>query len=453
MKQVLKWLMTKSNLVTFGQEAAAKLIRHTCTTFVLLLVLVTQLLWGAEKKQLPENAVLFFKVKGVINAGTARFIERSIDLAQSSNAVLVVMMLDTPGGLLISTRQVVQKINQSKVPVAVFVYPGGGSATSAGTIITMSAHIAAMAPGTNIGAAHPVGGQGEDIKGKMEEKATNDTIAFIKSQASLRNRNVEWAEQAILKSASATADEALKLNIIDFIASDLDSFLNKVDPKKAKVKGVPTYEIEMTVAERFLSFLGDPNISYLLMVLGGLGLYVELTSPGVVLPGVLGAIALILSFVSLSTLPVNYGAVALLFLGLVFFLAEAFVASYGVLTIGGIVSLVLGALFLMDSSTGDLRLSLALVIPTIAALSVISLLIGYMLMRSRTSVYQGLTNFMGLEATIQSLDAAQTSGKCLCRGEVWDFQSTEPLDISDQVRVIERKDLKLVVKPLKKRKV
>lgn len=395
--------------------------------------------------------VHMINVEGVINAGTARYIERGIETAEAANAELLIMTLNTPGGLLNFTRQIVQKMNASKVPVAVYVSPSGASATSAGTIITMAAHYAAMAPGTNIGAAHPVGGQGEDIQGAMADKAVNDTVAFIKAQATQHGRNAEWAEQAIRKSVSVTADEAAKLKVVDFLANDVSDLIFKVDKKspELKVVGSPILEHEMTAAEKFLRFIGDPNVSYLLMALGGLGIYAELSAPGLGLPGILGGISLILAFISFSTLPVNYGAVALLVLGLILFVAEIYVTSYGVLTIGGIVSLLVGALLLMDPSTGDLRLSLAVVLPTIAAIGLISAFVGAAMVRARKSVYQGLTNFTGFEAVVDSLDSTGLGGKCHVRGEIWDFELIDgsvPAKVADHLEVVDRKGLKLVAR-------
>ncbi len=394
--------------------------------------------------QEQKGHVVILHIKGVINTGMARFIDRGVKQAESSGAPLLVLILNTPGGLLSSTREIVQRINQSKVPIAVYVSPGGASATSAGTIITMAAHYAAMTPGTNIGAAHPVVGSGEEMKGKMDEKATNDTVAFIKAQATLRNRNVEWAEQAIRKSISATDDEALKLKIIDFIAPDLESLLLKINPK-TPVAGVPITELKQTLAEKVLLFLGDPNVSYILMALGGLGLYIELTTPGVILPGVLGAICLLLSFVSLSTLPVNQGAVALLILGLVFLIAELFVTSYGVLTIGGIVSLLLGSLFLIDPSTGDLRLSLALVLPTVFSLSLITFFIAFLLWKSRRKILPKMASFIDYEGIVQSVQETGYNGKCLIRGELWDFDAREPVKQGDSIKVLDQKKFRLVI--------
>ncbi|MBI2605162.1 MAG: nodulation protein NfeD [Deltaproteobacteria bacterium] len=408
---------------------------------------------------LAGGPVLVTHVKGVINSGTAQYLGRAISLASEKSSPLLVIVLDTPGGVLQSTREIVQKMNASRVPVGVYVSPSGASATSAGTIVAMSAHYAGMAPGTNIGAAHPVGGQGEDIKGTMNEKAVNDTVAFLKAQAVQHGRNADWAEKAIRKSESLPADEAVKNGAVDFLASDLEAFILKVvehgEKKGAKVEaaGIRFEEVRPTVGERLLSFLGDPNISYLLMVLGGLGIYVEITSPGVVLPGVLGAIALILSFISFSTLPVNYGAVALLTLGLVLFVLEAFVASYGALTLGGIVSIVLGATFLLDPSTGDLSLSLTLVVPTVLAMGLVTAFIGYSVLRSRRQArYGGLDTFAGLSAKVESIDDSGHSGKCIFKGELWDFElatssnaEKTSVRVGDSVRVTGRTGFRLEV--------
>lgn len=417
----------------------------------LMLAFILFILMGAHAAL--ASGVHYIQVHGIINTGTARYFARGIEQAEAAGSKLLVVRLDTPGGLLNSTREIVQKINQSKVPVAVWVAPSGASATSAGTIITMSAHFAAMAPGTNIGAAHPVGGQGEDIKGAMGEKAVNDTVAFIKAQAAQRGRNVEWAEQAIRKSASATADEAAKRNIVDFLATELGDVVIGVEKKSPalKVVGEPITELKMTAAEKFLTFIGDPNVSYLLMALGGLGIYAELSAPGVGFPGILGAICLILAFISLSTLPVNYGAVALILFSVILFVAEVYVTSFGVLTIGGVVALLVGALLLMDPSTGDLRLSLALVIPTALAIGLITAAIGYTLVRSRRAAVRDVSGFSGFTGVVEAVDETGFKGKCHVRGETWNFELTgtsKAALVGDRVEVIERRGMKLFVKPV-----
>lgn len=431
-----------------------------CSVVALLLGLTA---WAAN-----ESGIEVVHVKGIINAGTARYLIRAIRTAEQRHAALVLVVLDTPGGLLASTRDIIQAIDESTVPVEVYVAPGGASATSAGTIITMASHVAGMAPGTNIGAAHPVGGQGEDIKGTMKEKAENDTVAFIKSQAILRKRNAEWAEQAIRKSASATADEALTQHVVDFIAPDLAHAILAADgrtvtmkggkEKTIKVAGLPVATLDMTPGESLLAFLGDPNVSYLLMAVGGLAIYAELSTPGVIIPGIVGVICLILAFVSFSTLPVNYGAVALLLLGIMLFIAEIFVTSYGALTIGGIVSLILGALFLLDASTGDLRLSLALVLPTVLALASVTAFVGYVMLKSRRTRYKGLADFAGLQGVVVSLDASGRNGKCQVRGEIWDFELAggqagehalaKTLHVSDKIEITDRRGFRLIARHL-----
>jgi membrane-bound serine protease (ClpP class) len=411
---------------------------------------------AASSPAWAKGQAVVLRVSGVINAGTLRYIERGLEIAKERQAEVAVIVLDTPGGLLDTTRKIVQRMSASPVPVAVWVAPSGASATSAGTIITMSAAFAAMAPGTNIGAAHPVGGQGEEIKGTMAEKATNDTVAFIKSQAAMHSRNTLWAELAIRKSVSATADEAAKSHVVDFLAADLHELLMKIAGRTANGRvmdsaGSPVEEVGMNATERFLEIIGHPNVSYLLMMLGGLGLYIEMTSPGVVVPGILGAISLILAFVSFSTLPINIGGLALLLLGLALFAAEAFVTSYGALTAGGIASLVLGALLLMDPSASDLKISLALVIPTAAALAAITATIGYLAFKTRRTVYAGLSNFEGFEGVVESFDATHGVGKLHIRGETWDFELSQPgqgVNTGDRVAVVDRKGFKLTVRKL-----
>ena len=398
------------------------------------------------------NLVVQIHLDGVINNGTTKYVVRAVEYAQQKNADFLAIRLNTPGGLLNSTRDIVSAMNASKVPIGVFIGPGGASATSAGTIIAMAANVSGMAPGTNIGAAHPVAGQGQDIKGDMGEKAVNDTVAFIQSQAQLRGRNVQWAEQAIRKSASLAANDAVAEKVVDFVADDFDSFVRKAAEKIGKpFQMVPIEHLEMTKAERVLHFLGDPNVSYMLMVLGGVGLYAEMSSPGLVFPGVVGALCLVLSLISFSTLPVNTGAVALLILAVVFFILEAFITSYGLLAVAGIVSMLLGGLFLMDSSTGDLRLSLALLIPVVLAFGSIMLIIGYMFRRESRG--RASLELEGQVAEIVALSpsAAHSTahGRVQLRGEFWDFRwQNEPRKtpaIGTQVRIKSRDQFLLIV--------
>ncbi|HDK36022.1 MAG TPA: nodulation protein NfeD, partial [Bacteroidetes bacterium] len=320
------------------------------------------------------------QVKGVINPVSAKFIVESIDKAEEAKAECLVIELDTPGGLMTSMRQIIERFLSSKVPIVVYVYPQGARAASAGVFITYAANIAAMAPSTNIGAAHPVtiggGGPGSapDTSGRstMMEKITNDAVAYIKTLADKRHRNVKWAEEAVRKSVSITEKEALKINVINYIAPSLDSLLAMIDGEKVNLNGKTVilntknasivYE-KMNWRYRILDKLSDPNIAYIFLLLGMYGLIFELSNPGAILPGVVGVIFLILAFFAMQTLPINYAGLALMLFGVVLFILEIKITSYGLLTIGGIVSMTLGSLMLFQSPYPFLKVSLGVIIP------------------------------------------------------------------------------------------
>src|SRR5437867_3622752 len=301
-------------------------------------------------------------IDGTINPAVDDFIRESIGRAKLNRAHALVIQLDTPGGLLTSTRTIVKEILGAPVPVIVYVSPSGAGAGSAGVFVTMSGHIAAMAPGTNIGAAHPVGGGGQEVKGVMGEKIENFTASFSETIARQRGRNAEWAIQAVRKSVSITEKEALKLNVIDIVAKDLDDLLKQSDGRKVDLDGRPhtlslkdvkVIRHEMNVKQRVINTIADPNIAYLLLMAGILGLYMEFSHPGVIFPGVAGAICLLLAFASLQLLPINYAGLGLIILGIGLLIGEAFAPSFGVLGVGGIISLALGSFFLFDTEGSD----------------------------------------------------------------------------------------------------
>jgi len=301
--------------------------------------------------------IIVITVEGIVNPVMSEFITKSIDEAEKEKASVLVIELDTPGGLDTSMRSIVKRIIASDVPVVVYVSPSGARAASAGVFITLAAHVAAMAPGTNIGAAHPVGVGGKMDK-TMEEKAVNDAAAYIKSLAEKRGRNAEWAEKAVRESVSVTEQEALKLNVIDVVAPDIKSLIDTIDQREVQgtagkqivqTKGIKIRYKEMGLRHKILDIISDPNIAYLLMLLGFYGLFFELTNPGVVLPGVLGAFSLILALYSFQTLPVNYAGLLLIILAIVLFILEIKITSFGMLTVGGIISMTIGSIMLFDS--------------------------------------------------------------------------------------------------------
>ena len=306
--------------------------------------------------------------EGVINPVAAEYLHDALDFAHSSGAQALIFKLDTPGGLDTSIRLMIKEMIGSPLPVIVFVAPSGGRAASAGVFITMAAHVAAMAPGTNIGAAHPVAMGGGEMDSTMKEKVENDAAAYLKSIAEQRGRNVAWAEDAVRKSISATEQEALKLKIIDMVAENIPALLKQLNGRTITMAtGSITFSNEAAMLHEFpmgtrlelLKTLSDPNIAYLLMSIGTIGIMAELYSPGAILPGIIGAISLILAFYSLQSLPVNYAGALLVILGVVFLLLEISVTSYGLLALGGLAAMTLGGLFLIKSDAPFMQISLS----------------------------------------------------------------------------------------------
>ncbi|MBI4772642.1 MAG: nodulation protein NfeD [Deltaproteobacteria bacterium] len=394
-------------------------------------------------------------VDSSINPGVALFIERTIKDAHVADDECLVIQLDTPGGLADSMRSIVKSIMESDVPVVVYVAPSGARAASAGVIITIAAHVAAMAPGTNIGAAHPVA-MGKEIEGAMAKKVENDMVAYARSIADERGRNADWAEKAVRESVSITADEALKNKVVDLVAGNIEELLPKINGRTVLVKGkqrvidvagaTVTYE-EESLREKILRTIANPNIAYILMMLGMVGLYFELANPGAVFPGIVGAISLILSFYAFQTLPVNYAGVLLIILGLILFILEIKIASYGMLTIGGLTCLVLGSMFLFHSdSLGLVRVSWQVLVPTVAVVTlfftvVLGLIVKAMLHKPTT----GLEGLLGEEGQVTQL-ADSGEIKVFVHGETWNAESDERLELGDRIRVVGKKQFFLQVK-------
>jgi len=407
-----------------------------------------------KKGKAARGEVLVITVNGVINPVAAEYIEKAIKKSSEMKAEALIIELDTPGGLDTSMRSIVKDIVGSPVPVVVFVSPGGARAASAGVFITMAAHIAAMAPGTNIGAAHPVavGGKMDKV---MSEKATNDAAAYIRSISEQRGRNVEWAEEAVRKSVSITETEALKKNVIDLIARDINSLLAAIDgkviktypgQKTLKTANAGTVRFETGLRHKVLNFISDPNVAYILMLLGFYGLFFELTSPGAVLPGVIGSICLVLAFYSFQTLPVNYAGLLLIIIGVVLFILEIKITSYGMLTVGGIVSLVLGSLMLFESPLPFFKLSLSVIIPAALVTSLffgLSVRLAYRAHKKK--VVTGVEGLIGLEGTAKT-DINADGGSVFVHGEFWSAYSDALIHKGERVVVEEIKGLRIKVK-------
>lgn len=400
-----------------------------------------------------KNEIYVIKVVGSINPGLAGFLKKGIEKASSDKVACIIIKLDTPGGLAESMREIVQDIFASKVPVVVYVSPEGARAASAGVMITMAADIAAMAPGTNIGAAHPVGAGGKDIGNNMSEKVTNDMVASARSIAKKRGRNAGWVEEAIRKSVSITETEALEKNVIDIVANNLDDLIHRINGKKVQGKGVLKFDspkitiLKENLRTKILRAISDPNIAYILMMVGLAGLYFELSHPGAVLPGVVGGISIILAFFAFQTLPVNYAGILLIILALVFFIMEMKIASYGLLSIAGIISMFLGSLMLFESTGSELTLSWSVLLPTLALVSGFFVVISGLVFKSHIAKPRtGARGLLG-EIGVVKQDIAN-EGKVFVHGELWNAISKEPINKGTKVKVVKVVNLVLEVEPV-----
>jgi len=390
-----------------------------------------------------SGVVLVITVNGVINPASAEFIEKSIKKANEKKYEALVIELDTPGGLDTSMRNIVKAMIGSEVPVLVFVSPSGSRAASAGVFITMAANIAAMAPGTNIGAAHPVSVGGKMDK-TVEAKATNDAVAYIKSIAASRGRNVKWAEDAVRKSISSTEKEALQDRVIDLVTKDIHSLLIAVDGRKVKTasgikvlrtKHATVIREELGVRQRILNFISDPNVAYILMLLGFYGLFFELTSPGSLFPGIVGGICLILAFYAFQTLPINYAGLLLIVLAIILFILEIKIISHGILAIGGIISMIIGSLMLFESPSPFMKLSLAIILPAVVVSTLFfTLTISLAVKAHKRKPVTGAEGLKG-EIGIATTDITADNGAIKIHGEIWAACSDEPVTKGERVIV------------------
>jgi membrane-bound serine protease (ClpP class) len=398
----------------------------------------------AQPKPAPGPVVDLIVIDGGINPAVDDFIRESIERARARGSKALIVQLDTPGGLLTSTRSIVKEILGAPVPVIVYVAPSGSGAGSAGVFITLAAHVAAMAPGTNIGAAHPVAGGGQEVKGVMGEKIENFTASFSEAIAQKRGRNTEWAIQAVRRSVSITEKEALAKNVIDVVAKDIDDLLRQADGKKVEVgdrfqtlalKDARVERFEMGLRQKIINTLSDPNIAYLLLMAGILGLYMEFSNPGVVFPGVAGAIALLLALASFQIIPINYAGLILILLGVALLTGEAFVPSFGVLGIGGAISLALGSLLLFDTESSDLVVDRSIVFTAVATLSALMVVLGYLVFKS-----QRRKPTLGLEGLIGEIGDVRVTlnptGKIFVHGEYWNAEGDGEIAAGEKVRVV-----------------
>ncbi|MBF0457580.1 MAG: nodulation protein NfeD [Nitrospirae bacterium] len=399
--------------------------------------------------------VSVIKISSAISPVSSEYISRSIEKANKTAAEALIIEMDTPGGLDTSMRTIIKEINGSKTPVIVYVSPSGARAASAGVFITMAANIAAMSPGTNIGAAHPVtiGGQMDKI---TSEKAENDSVAYIKSIARTRGRNSEWAEDAVRKSVSLTASEALRQGVIDLIADDLSDLLKKIDGKQVKIDNTTiilntskatVVRDEMGWRLSLLSVISDPNVAYVLMLIGMYGLFFELANPGAMFPGVAGGISLILALYAFQTLPVNYAGLFLIVLAIVMFILELKVASHGALTVGGIISMTIGSLMLFEESSPFFKLSLYIIaISVVVTVVFFGVVVGLSYKAWKRKPITGVEGIIGATGTaVEAIDKG--SGMAMVNGALWQCRSDAKIDKGKEVIVVGISRLRLKVVP------
>jgi membrane-bound serine protease (ClpP class) len=406
--------------------------------------------------------VALVPIEGVIGPATADFVGRSLERAAKDGAPLVVLKLDTPGGLDSSMRDIIRDILASPVPVAAWVGPSGARAASAGTFILYASHVAAMAPATNLGAASPVaigggggdgGGKGEDAKGAkkpgalsgdtMMRKVTNDAAAYIRGLAKLRKRNVEWAEKAVREAVSLHADEAKKLNVIDVVADSVPALLEAIDGRTVEVagakrvlqvKGAQVLTILPDWRTKVLAVITNPSVAYLLVLLGVYALVFEFSNPGLILPGVVGAISLLIAMYAFQMLPVNYAGLALLVLGIGFMVAELWVTSHGALAVGGLVGFVIGSIMLLDTDVPQFEIPYSLIAGvTVASAAFLFLMVGMLLRNRRRPVVSGRESLVG--AVGEALEDIADEGWARVQGERWRVRAKEPLRAGERLRV------------------
>ncbi len=407
--------------------------------------------WAKDLRPLAVVA----EIRGAISPATTQLVTRAIKRAESDQAEVVVLLLDTPGGLDKAMRRMVQAISTSPTPVIVYVSPVGARAASAGLMITLAAHVAAMAPGTNIGAASPVAAGGKDVPETMERKIINDMVAYARSLAESRGRNADWAEKAVRYAVSLPAVEAAAEGVIDVVAPDLNSLLDWADGREVrldaqtrvlKTKGLEIRTLKPSFRDRILGAISDPNLAYLLFMLGLLAVYFELSHPGAVLPGVVGVISLILAFFAFQTLSVNLAGVLLILVGVALFLMEIKITSYGLLSLAGVGCLFVGSIMLYDTDQG-VRLSWSVLLPTLIVVSGFFAAIVFLVFRSQLRRrVSGVGQLVGLKG--QVLSWAGDKGKVFVRGEIWQAEAETPLPSGTAVTVVSGQGLKLKVRPL-----
>lgn len=403
--------------------------------------------------------LLVARMEGPVSPVSARYLAGAVDRANRMEAACLVIMMDTPGGLDESMRQVIKKIMASEVPVVVFVAPQGSRAASAGAFITLSAHVAAMAPGTSIGAAHPVSiGQGGQQDSTMAGKVTNDAAAYIRSIAEKRGRDVAWADSAVRRSVSLSETEALKRRVIDLVAPDLEALLDSLEGRKVLVgsdtltlalRDAKRVEIEMTWRDRFLAGIANPNIAYILFMIGLLGLYFEFSNPGAVLPGVAGAISLILAFFAFQALPVNVAGILLILLSIVLFILDVKAATHGILSIGGVIAMFIGSVMLFQTPDPAMRVSLQVIIPVVLACAAFFIVGVWLSVRAlgRKPV-TGDKGLLWQEGDART-EITRDGGSAFVAGAHWEAWSNYTIPKGAKVKVVDVKGMKVKVEELR----
>lgn len=409
---------------------------RTISIFIALLFLIPCMV--------NANEVYTIRIQGTINPPIASFITESIVKAEESGSEALLILMDTPGGLDTSMRDIIKGIMESNIPVIVYVYPSGARAASAGSVILLASHIAAMAPGTNAGAAHPVSVGQEKADKVMMEKVAKDAEAYVRSIAKQRGRNEEWAAKSVKESASITATDAVDNKVADLVAASIDELLEKIDGKKVetkkgkvvlKTKDKKAAEVVMPFKYKFLSYISDPNVAYILMMIGIYGILFEIYSPGAIFPGVAGGISLILALYAFQTLPISYAGLALILLAVIFFILELKVVSYGALGIAGTISLVIGSIMLVDLPSSVLSISYATII-IVAVLTGIFFfgVLTYAVRAQLSKIKTGREGLVGEEGVAQT-DVFE-GGKVFVYGEIWNGKSEEPISKGEKVIVI-----------------
>ena len=424
---------------------------------------------GSARAQTEDRHVVRIVVDGAISPASAEFIRDGIDEAADGGASALVIVLDTPGGLVESTRRIVQAMMASGVPIIVYVAPSGARAGSAGVFLTLAAHVAAMAPGTNIGAATPVSMGGGGLPGgpapadsaiegtggdPMDRKILNDTVAFIRTIAERRGRNADWAERAVTEGASVTETAALEQNVIDLVVATLPALLEEVDGRDVELgdgrvtlrtAGAEIRTIEKGLRFKILDTIANPNIAFILMMIGIYGIFFELMNPGAILPGVVGGISLLLAFFALQALPVNYAGVLLILFSLILFIAEVKVVSHGLLTVGGVIAFILGATMLFDTPGSFLRVSWSVIIPAaLLTAGFFAVVMGLAWRAWKSKPTTGREGLVGERGVVRR--RIDPEGQVLVHGELWRARADQPLDAGEKVEVVGADGLTLEVR-------